>query len=96
MNSVKDTSTPLVDETRKESIQELLDSIIYTALHFNELHILDDNSRKIPGIFDVNQQATKIFQQYANGVFIRQINELVSIQNAYIRLIEHSELSSFL
>lgn len=96
LKSVKDYSTPFIDETQKINPSELLDSIISSPKFFNMIHKLDNNEYKIPNLLKTNSGASQLFQLKANDMFLKQIDDLVRYQNIYINMIKWEELESFL
>lgn len=93
---VTEERRPLVDQTTKINVKELLDSIIKSPKQFDNGHILHASIREIPGLLTVNSQVSKLFQTRVNEVYLKQIDDLVMYQNIYINLIKPDELDSFL
>lgn len=93
---VTEERRPLVDQTTKINVKELLDSIIKSPKQFDNGHILYASIREIPGLLTVNSQVSKLFQTRVNEVYLKQIDDLVMYQNIYINLIKPDELDSFL
>ena len=92
---VKDNSLPLIDETIKVSISDFTDAILNSPKFLNNYHVLNSIDGKIPGLLDVNSQASRVLQSKFNDVFLEQIDNLIRYQNIYINLIDWEELTTF-
>lgn len=93
---VTEEKRPMIDQTNRTSIQELLDDIIQHPENYEEGYILHGSTEEIPGILTVNSQVSKLFQAKIAEVFLKQINDLVRYQNIFINFINWDELETFL
>ncbi|KXT73253.1 hypothetical protein SGADD02_00287 [Streptococcus gallolyticus] len=93
---VTEEKRPMIDQTSRTSIQELLNDVIQHPENYEKGYILHGSTEEIPGILTVNSQVSKLFQTKIAEVFLKQIDDLVRYQNIFINFINWDELETFL
>lgn len=72
-----------------------LDHVISTPNFFDNIHELNLDERKIPGILTVNSHASNLLQMKISEVIEEVVDDLVRYQNVFINCIKWEELKDF-
>lgn len=87
---------PLIHQTDKTSIKELLDAIIQNPENYDKGYIIHSSNEEIPGLLTINSQVSKLFHAKITEVYLTHIDKLVQYQNIFINFINWEELDTFL